>query len=224
MNMVGKGSFDRVLAGLSHPYRRQLLLALTEHNPQVVEDGLDAEHALDSVDGGVEQTGDVHVWPHLSILEEFGYIRTDRATGHISKGPKWPEIEPTVSILQDHETELPADWLTVPDDVEDEAPVTPELLWTLADESNRRVLQYFAESSANSVEVADLTAYVAEHHEGIFEGNRAKTKIHLHHKSLPQLAEQEIIEYDNESGVVRKSQSSVVPASLMDHVLALDEG
>lgn len=110
-------AFDRMADALSHPYRRQLLVALTEHNPQAVEEGLDAEHALASVHGGVSGGENIEVefvHNHLPKLEAYSYIRIDGLTGQISKGPNWEEIGPLLRLLQTHEDDLPADWLASP--------------------------------------------------------------------------------------------------------------
>lgn len=115
--MGDKTAFDRMADALSHPYRRQLLVALTEHNPQDIGDGLDAEHALASVHGGVSGGADIEiefVHNHRPKLEGYGYIRVDEHTGQISKGPNWEEIAPLLRLLRTHEDDLPPDWLASP--------------------------------------------------------------------------------------------------------------
>lgn len=95
--MSGETLFDRTADALAHPYRRQLLVALTQHNPQVVEEGLDEKHALESLQGdeiGGEDAEIELTHHHLLTLEDYGYIRRDEITGTISTGQNWGELEP----------------------------------------------------------------------------------------------------------------------------------
>ena len=106
--------FDGAVEALGHRYRRRLLIALLEHNPQDDEDAQDAERALGTVSGAdadekLIETELVHT--HLPKLAELGYIRWDRAEGTISKGPEWDEIKPLIELLNDHADELPEGWL-----------------------------------------------------------------------------------------------------------------
>jgi hypothetical protein len=112
--MDDESRFDRAVRVLGHPYRRRLLLALAEENPQDDDDAQNAEEALGTVSGetGDDETIETElVHNHLPKLEELGYIRWDRETGKISKGPDWEEIEPLLKLLADHEDELPDGWL-----------------------------------------------------------------------------------------------------------------
>ncbi|WP_262179846.1 ArsR family transcriptional regulator [Haloarcula laminariae] len=94
---------------LSNSYRRELLLALLEHNPQ---DDADRD-PLDIIDPPLEpEVLEVELFhEHLPKLEELGFIEWDRDTGKISKGPDWADIEPVLRLIADHRNELPADWL-----------------------------------------------------------------------------------------------------------------
>jgi hypothetical protein len=108
------GRFDRAVEALGHQYRRRLLVALLEHNPQDDDDTQDAERALRDVAGGEEDSPLIEselVHNHLPKLEELGYIRWDREAGEIAKGPDWAEIEPLLELLRDHEDDLPDGWL-----------------------------------------------------------------------------------------------------------------
>ena len=106
--------FDSAVEAISHRYRRRLLLALLEHNPQDDDDAQEAENALGTVAGaGTDETliETELVHNHLPKLEELGYITWDREDGAISKGPNWDEIEPLLELLVAHEDELPDGWL-----------------------------------------------------------------------------------------------------------------
>jgi hypothetical protein len=98
------------LRALADPYRRQLLVALLEHNPQDDDD-------IDPLDR-VEQAGKdgkflkIELFhTHLPTLEESGYIEWNREKGKISKGPNWDEIAPLLALIQNHRAELPDGWL-----------------------------------------------------------------------------------------------------------------
>lgn len=98
---------DETLHVLSHIQRRSLLVALLDHNPQ--DDSpvaVGSEEAVDSVERLVEMR---HV--HLPKLEEYGFITWDRDSNEVSKGPNFEEIRPLLELLDDHESELPDDWL-----------------------------------------------------------------------------------------------------------------
>jgi len=102
-------NFDKMLSALSSPYRRELLVALTDHNPQD-DDDLDPLELLDDdTQADVFEMELVH--NHLPKLEEMGYINWDRDTGQISKGPNWDEIAPLLSLIHNHRDELPDGWL-----------------------------------------------------------------------------------------------------------------
>lgn len=112
--MVEGNAVDRVIEALGHRYRRRLLAALTEHNPQPVERPLNAETKLESVTGlvTVGKTSDIAiVHTHLPKLETLGYVTWDESEGAISKGPDWDEIEPTIQLLLTHGDELGVEWL-----------------------------------------------------------------------------------------------------------------
>jgi hypothetical protein len=113
MKYKGK-AFDRSVEAMGHRYRRRLLLALLDSNPQDDKDAQNAEEALGSVvegevDEEIVETELVHY--HLPKLDELGYITWDQETGKIKKGPQWDEIEPLLKLLTDHQDELPDDWI-----------------------------------------------------------------------------------------------------------------
>ena len=97
------------LDALANPYRRQLLVALLEHNPQKDDDPdpLNIEAAAGEPD--VLETELVH--NHLPRLEDKGYIEWDRDNHEISRGPNWAEIGPIIELLHRHRDELPGGWL-----------------------------------------------------------------------------------------------------------------
>lgn len=100
---------DDLFEALSNPYRRQLLVALLEHNPQ---DDYDRD-PLDLVSDDIEpDVLELHLFhSHLPKLEEMDFITWDRETNEISKGPDWDEIKPLLTLIDSHQDELPDGWL-----------------------------------------------------------------------------------------------------------------
>lgn len=100
---------DDLFEALSNPYRRQLLVALVDHNPQHDGDPDPLDLVSDDVEHGVLE---IHLFhSHLPKLEEMGFITWDRRTREISKGPNWADIEPLITLIHDHQEELPDGWL-----------------------------------------------------------------------------------------------------------------
>lgn len=98
-----------MLSALSQPYRRQLLIALMNHNPHD-DDDIDPLGVLDT--GGEVKAAELELFHnHLPKLEGMGYISWDRENGKTSKGPNWDEIAPLLELLHNHREELPNGWL-----------------------------------------------------------------------------------------------------------------
>jgi hypothetical protein len=104
-----EGTFDELLGVLSNPYRRQLLIALLEHNPQ--DDSNRDPLDIVTPEGGPDVLNTELVHHHLPKLEDMGYISWNRDTNEISKGPKWDEIAPLLELIHTHRDELPDGWL-----------------------------------------------------------------------------------------------------------------
>jgi len=101
--------WQQLFDALSASYRRQLLVALLEHNPQDDDpDPLDVT-ADGETDLDVLEIDLFH--RHLPKLEEQEFIEWDRESGEIAKGPKWEEIGPIIRLIHDHRDELPDGWL-----------------------------------------------------------------------------------------------------------------
>jgi hypothetical protein len=98
-----------LFSALSNPYRRQLLVALLEHNPQDDDDQDPLDILADGQEGENLPLKMIH--QHLPKLEEMGFIEWDRQTSEISKGPNWDEIAPVLTLIHEHRDELPDGWL-----------------------------------------------------------------------------------------------------------------
>ena len=100
---------DGILDALSNPYRRQLLIALLDHNPQDDSDRDPLDILSEADEAAVLESELVHT--HLPKLDDMGYISWNRSTNAISKGPRWGEIAPLLKLMHDHRDELPDGWL-----------------------------------------------------------------------------------------------------------------
>ncbi len=107
--MAGSPGPDDLFEALSDPYRRQLLVALLDHNPQDDSDRDPLDVVSDDIEPEVLETALFH--KHLPKLEKMGYINWDQDSNEISKGPDWAEIEPLLTLMHDHQDELPEEWL-----------------------------------------------------------------------------------------------------------------
>ena len=100
---------NTILDVLANRYRRRVLMALLEHNPQGDQD----PHILDDV---IIDTTDLEPLivamrhTHLPKLEEAGFIAWDQEQGTVSKGPEFEAIRPVLELLENHTDELPDDW------------------------------------------------------------------------------------------------------------------
>ncbi|WP_436936534.1 hypothetical protein [Halovenus marina] len=101
-------SFDDMVDALANVQRRKLLISLLEHNPQDEAPVViaDSDSETDAVERLITMQ---HV--HLPKLADYGFIEWNKETHEVMKGPKFDEIRPLLELLDDHEDELPADWL-----------------------------------------------------------------------------------------------------------------
>lgn len=96
---------NKSLDALRHPKRRRLLFALFEETEAA---GIDARCDIASVFD--EQDAElqielVHV--HLPKLAEFGFIDWQVGDRVADPGPRWGDVEPILSVIHGHLTELP---------------------------------------------------------------------------------------------------------------------
>lgn len=100
--------FDDIVDALADIQRRKLLVALLEHNPQ--DDApvviADSNAESDAVERLISMQ---HV--HLPKLVDYGFIEWNEDTHEVMKGPNFDEIRPLLELLDNHEDELPANWL-----------------------------------------------------------------------------------------------------------------
>lgn len=103
-------TWDRILRVMAHPYRRQLLVALLDHNPQDA-DNVDPLDTMSYTPDEAETLRVELIHNHLPKLEQQGYVVWDREIGTLSKGPNWDEIGPLLQLIHNHRDELPDGFL-----------------------------------------------------------------------------------------------------------------
>lgn len=92
---MGPASYDRIFDALAASERRQLLIALLEHDSQETSVLLGVPWQIPQSDE--ERVSHRHV--HLPKLESYGFIEWDRAEERITKGQRFAEVEPVVELL-----------------------------------------------------------------------------------------------------------------------------
>jgi len=102
-------TLEEIFSALAHEYRRQLLVALLEHDALT---GTEVSHYTHEHVGEKEldrlKLEMVHT--HFPKLEEMGVIQWDSGPLVVRRGPQFEEIQPLLELLQNHANELPDDW------------------------------------------------------------------------------------------------------------------
>lgn len=106
---TGTIRLDRLLVSLSHSTRRSILLTLAEDNPRDRDEFTSPEFDVD--DGDFELFAAEVTYDHLPQLDRAGLIDWDRDTDTITRGPNFEEVRPLITLIRDHQEELPDDWL-----------------------------------------------------------------------------------------------------------------
>ena len=104
-------SLSDLFEALSHEYRRRVLIAVAQQNPQdedeIVSEATDDDHEDDEA---LEQLQLELYHAHLPKLDEAGFIDWDRESETITRGPRFEEIEPLLKLIHEHQDELPDGW------------------------------------------------------------------------------------------------------------------
>lgn len=103
--MENRLTTDDLFHILSHSYRRQILVSFLEQNSQCNRAQAPINIVSDEMDLEMLETELVHT--HLPKLEDMGYIRWNRDTNEINKGPNYEQIEPLLELLYEHQNKLP---------------------------------------------------------------------------------------------------------------------
>lgn len=99
---------DHLFETLANKYRRRLLVALVERDPG---DEIPIPEAVHEGERELEKLRTEMTQIHLPKMEDAGFIRWDRDTHMITRGPQFDEIAPLVQLLLDNADELPDEWL-----------------------------------------------------------------------------------------------------------------
>lgn len=106
------GSLRELFEILSHEYRRRILMAVRQHNPQdedhVTSEAFADENAQDANDLKRANVLPYHVL--LTKLADAGSIDRDPDSGLITRGPRFERIEPLRRLMHDRQDELADDW------------------------------------------------------------------------------------------------------------------
>jgi hypothetical protein len=96
---------------LRNPYRRRILVAISDHNPRNITEFTQTKFA--SVDGDKADPQQLELelqHSHLPKLAEKGYIDYNPETQTIRRGSSFNEIAPLLKLMDGHADKLPADW------------------------------------------------------------------------------------------------------------------
>jgi len=104
-------SLDVMFDALRDPYRRRILLAISDHNPRDTSEFTQDKFASVNVDETEPEQLELKLLhSHLPKLAEKGYIDWNPETQTIRRGPNFEDIAPLLKLMDDHADELPADW------------------------------------------------------------------------------------------------------------------
>lgn len=98
---------DELFRALANAQRRRLLVALLDHNPQ--RDTVDVPEDVEESKVMVETRQAEFFHTHLPSLEDSGFIRWNRESHEVVKGPRFDEIRPVLELIEAHADELPTD-------------------------------------------------------------------------------------------------------------------
>jgi len=105
---TGPNTLGRLFDALRHPYRRRILMLVSEHNPRDEEEFSVEDLATEDDDLELLTTELFHA--HLPKLAEAGYIEWNEDTHTVRRGPNFDDIAPLLRLMHEHRDELPAGW------------------------------------------------------------------------------------------------------------------
>ncbi|MHC3439588.1 DUF7344 domain-containing protein [Natrialbaceae archaeon A-gly3] len=92
--MTARHALDATLEVLMTQRRRQLLLALKDHEPG---ETVDVSTLVSAIGGGKETRVEAH-HVHLPLLDDRGFIQWDRDANEVSRGPRFEELEAYLDV------------------------------------------------------------------------------------------------------------------------------
>ncbi|MFC6977247.1 ArsR family transcriptional regulator [Halomicroarcula sp. GCM10025709] len=108
---IDSASLNVMFDALRNPYRRRILVAISDHNPCEITEFARNQIASVSEDEADPERLEVQLLhSHLPKLAEKGYIDWNPEAETIRRGPNFHDIAPLLQLLDDHAEKLPADW------------------------------------------------------------------------------------------------------------------
>lgn len=101
-------TLDKQFSLLSDTTRRRILTELADHNPRNEQEFEATDFKPDDVETELFKSDVYH--KHLPKLAEAGFINWDRESGTITRGPNFEQIRPLITLIHEHQDELPTDW------------------------------------------------------------------------------------------------------------------
>lgn len=99
---------NAVFSALSHPLRRRVLATIHDSSPQS-SGGFEPEDFVRR-DGPHERPVLELHHNHLPRLDSAGFVDWDDETDTVTRGPRFEEIRPVLSVLRTNSDALPGDW------------------------------------------------------------------------------------------------------------------
>lgn len=99
---------DRIFDVLGSPARRRILVGLREATPRSTHEFTVREEGPEGDPPGTPRIELHH--NHLPRLEAAGFVEWDREGNEVARGPAFDEVEPFLSLIDDHREELPGEW------------------------------------------------------------------------------------------------------------------
>ena len=104
-------SLDIMFDALRDPYRRRILLAISEDNPRDINEFTQDKFAPVNRDEADPEPLELQLLhSHLPKLAETGYIDWNPEAQTIRRGANFDDIASFLKLMDDHAGELPADW------------------------------------------------------------------------------------------------------------------
>lgn len=104
-------SLDVMFDALRNPYRRRILLTISDHNPLDINEFIQDEFSSVGVDeAGPKQLELKLFHSHLPKLAEMKYIDWNPETQTIRRGANFDDIAPLLKLMDGHADELLTDW------------------------------------------------------------------------------------------------------------------
>ena len=103
-----RGVLDTAFEALSDPTRRHVLTEVMANSPLDIEQVLGELPAAVGSESAAPAVTAHHV--HVPKLADAEFIEWDRESGVIRRGPRFHDIEPVLTVLDENDGKLPGGW------------------------------------------------------------------------------------------------------------------